>query len=427
MAASRMKLTKTSLARIAPVEGKQLLVWDTELRGFGLRVSAGGAKSYILQRRIGSKERRITIGRADDLTPETARRLATKMAVEFSEGIDPVQKRRKEQARAVTLREAFEAYITAPKKKGGGRGGAKKASTVADIRKAMRRFEDWLDTPVTEISGAMVRDHHRKMADTSGAQANLAHRYLRAAINHMLADADEDDEPIIKHNPVNRLNRLNQWAEVKRRDRRIPSDQMGAWVKAVQTGLIGLQQDNDKRDLLLFLTLTGCRIGEALGDRHGKEPLRWSEVDLKRQTVTFLNTKSGVDLCLPIGAQLAHMLTERHKMRGSDYVFADRHGNVPSDLRSAFARIAAQTEISITAHTLRNTFISTAENTLRIPGALVRKITNHAENPADAHSGYLVFEEGDMRRAMQEIEDWVLSPARLADGDNVVQLNEARV
>ena len=67
-----------------------MFAWDTEVRGFGLRISPGGAKTCILQRRAGTTTRRVIIGRADDMNAEAARKAAEKLAGQFAEGIDPV-------------------------------------------------------------------------------------------------------------------------------------------------------------------------------------------------------------------------------------------------------------------------------------------------------------------------------------------------
>ena len=58
-----MKLTKTVVERLqAPAQG-YTLHWDRELKGFGVRVTARGVKTFILQRRVNGKDRRMTIGR----------------------------------------------------------------------------------------------------------------------------------------------------------------------------------------------------------------------------------------------------------------------------------------------------------------------------------------------------------------------------
>lgn len=424
MADKRVKLTKTTVAKAEPDADKPRLIWDSELRGFGLRVSPGGAKSYVMQRRAGNKERRVTIGRADDMTPESARKKAMKLATEFAEGLDPVKEKAKRKAREMTLEEAFEAYKAAPTKKGRGKGAPKKALTIRDIEKAMTRFKDWLDLPITNISGSMVKEHHAKMAAVSPAQANLAHRYLRAALNHIIADTDDDDEPVLKRNPVQRLNRLNQWAPVERAKGHIPEGQIAAWLEAVRNGLIGLKQDNEKRDTLLFLLLTGARLSEAVGDPQvGYPALRWADVDLKKKTVTFRNTKNRNDHELPLGRELAAMLEARRKISGPEFVFSDPDGDVPANLRSAYARIEKLTGISVTAHDLRRTF-ATAASKLDISAYKLKRLTNHVSG-GDVTAGYVQVTTEDLRSAMQRIEDYLLSPAR-SDADNVVQMLEAR-
>lgn len=63
---------------------KQYFVWDTDLTGFGLKVTPAGRRVYVLQYRIPGKGRsgtpkRITIGRHGDLTPDQARDIAGEM------------------------------------------------------------------------------------------------------------------------------------------------------------------------------------------------------------------------------------------------------------------------------------------------------------------------------------------------------------
>ena len=43
------KLTKQVLDRLGPAEGRDVMAWDSELRGFGIRIKPSGARSYIVQ------------------------------------------------------------------------------------------------------------------------------------------------------------------------------------------------------------------------------------------------------------------------------------------------------------------------------------------------------------------------------------------
>jgi integrase len=422
MAGARQRLTKKAIAEIEPTPGRQRFVWDSEVRGFGVRVAGGGAKAYIMQRQINGKTRRLTIGPVDDMAPEAARRKAARLAAEIAEGVDPVAEQEREAARAVTLREAFAAYKAAPVKKGAGRGASKRGNTLRDIDKAARRFADWLDKPVAEITGGMVKQRHAEIAARSPAQANQACRYLRAALNHAIADSDED-APVLARNPVDRLNRVAQWAPVPRATGHIPDERLGDWVEAVQTRLIGLRRDNEIRDALLFLLLTGARISEVLGDpKVGYPPLRWSAVDLERGVVVFEGTKNRSDHELPLPRQLVELLEARRSISQSECVFADRAGCVPVDLRSAYARIEQATGLHVTAHDLRRTFASVA-NRLAIPAYTVKLLVNHTSG-GDVTQGYVQVSLEDRRAAMQAIADYVLSPER-REGHNIVRLDRA--
>jgi integrase len=419
---NRMKLTTTKVGKLEPIEGKQRLVWDTELRGFGVRIAPGGMRSYIMQRRVGNKERRVTLGRHGEITAENARRKALGMAAQFSEGFDPVKERQKKEARDTTLREAFNAYKVAPKRRGNGRGAPKKAQTIRDIDKAMRRFEDWLDLSVTDITGRMVKDRHAKLAAVSPAQANLAFRYLRAAFNLVIADSDDDEEPILMRNPVDRLNRLAQWAEVKPSKDHLPEDRVAEWLDAVRTALVGMRCEAESRDALIFMLLTGARIGEVLGNvKDGYPPLRWSDVDLKDRIVTFRNTKNGTDHELPLSSQLVDLLKERKKIAGVEYVFSDAAGEVPADLRNALRRMETATGLHLTAHDLRRSFATIASK-LDVSAYKLKRLTNHISG-GDVTAGYVQVTTDDLRDAMQRISDYLLSPARTGD---VIQFSEAR-
>src|SRR5262245_46563011 len=56
--------------------GKSAFLWDTELRGFGLRVSASGHGTWLVQKWIGGRRgklKRIAIGHLPPMTVEEAR------------------------------------------------------------------------------------------------------------------------------------------------------------------------------------------------------------------------------------------------------------------------------------------------------------------------------------------------------------------
>ncbi|WP_299889269.1 Arm DNA-binding domain-containing protein [uncultured Ruegeria sp.] len=76
------KLTKRAVEGLA-VETEEYLVWDRDMRGFGLRVNPSGKKTYLVQYRASRWTRRITIGQHGVLTAEEARTQAKQLLGEW--------------------------------------------------------------------------------------------------------------------------------------------------------------------------------------------------------------------------------------------------------------------------------------------------------------------------------------------------------
>lgn len=84
------KLTKRTIDATAPVPGRDVLAWDDELPGFGIRIKPSGARSFIVQsRNRNGRSRRVTIGRYGVVTPEEARRHARLALAGVLRGEDP--------------------------------------------------------------------------------------------------------------------------------------------------------------------------------------------------------------------------------------------------------------------------------------------------------------------------------------------------
>jgi hypothetical protein len=76
----RARLTKRAVERIRPEPKRDVVVWDQELRGFGVRGKPSGARSYLVQyRNAYGRSKRLTIGKHGVLTPDQARRQAKKL------------------------------------------------------------------------------------------------------------------------------------------------------------------------------------------------------------------------------------------------------------------------------------------------------------------------------------------------------------
>ena len=83
----REKITKRVVDKMA-VDNRDVFVWDTEIKGFGLKITPAGRKIYILQTRIEGRLKRLTIGpHGSPWTPEKARTEAKRLLGQIADGI----------------------------------------------------------------------------------------------------------------------------------------------------------------------------------------------------------------------------------------------------------------------------------------------------------------------------------------------------
>ena len=113
-----MKLTdRTVEAARCPDGRKDALIFDDTLKGFGLRVTAGGKRMFIVQYRVGATVRRTPLGQwGTELTTAQARRKAEALRGQVRDKRDPVAERKAAQvatlaadaqAKAAAARDAY--------------------------------------------------------------------------------------------------------------------------------------------------------------------------------------------------------------------------------------------------------------------------------------------------------------------------------
>jgi Arm DNA-binding domain len=93
-----MKLTKASVDNLKLPQGKsERIIFDEELPGFGLRIRSG-KRTWIVQYRAGTKQRRVTFGTTSTLNADEARKQAKIALAKVHLGRDT--QREKNEARA---------------------------------------------------------------------------------------------------------------------------------------------------------------------------------------------------------------------------------------------------------------------------------------------------------------------------------------
>jgi integrase len=252
----KINFTKDAVERLKPTESRYV-VGDTKVASLILRVGPTGIKTYQVYKKLKGKPKRITLGRATELTVEKARNKAKKIIGEMAySGTDHNADKLLERAKSATLNEVYEDYKTASKLR---------PNTLAGYKLAIDRdFKDWKDMSLNEITGLMVQQRHKKLGRESETSANKAMRVLRALYNFARDQyEDGDGHSLFPDNPTRKLKR--QWNRESRRKGHIAKHQIKNWFEAVQklpdTNKLG--HGALARDYLILILLTGLRRREA--------------------------------------------------------------------------------------------------------------------------------------------------------------------
>lgn len=389
-----VKITKILVDGIPIPKSGYNLLWDSAIKGFGVRVTASGVKSFILQYRSAGKSRRVTLGRYGPLTAESARKQAKIHLGEVAAGQDPVVVKVAREIKTATLRDVFLAYLETRNLK---------PSTINDMKIAFQGLNDWMDHPLLAITREMVARRHKKLGEKSEARANLTFRYLRAVFNFAAGRyTDAKGMPLITDNPVRRLSDTRAWYRVARRQTVIKPHQLKPWMNEV----LSLRDRSVNytfetvSDFLMLVILTGLRRGEA-------ETLRWEHVDFEGRTLTVLDTKNHENHTLPISDYIFEILQRRRTKATNEYVFTASHGKgYLREPRKAMLQVIAKSGVSFTVHDLRRTFATVAES-LDVPSYAVKALLNHKMS-ADVTAAYIVVDVERLREPMQRITDYIL-------------------
>jgi integrase len=391
----KAKLTDAVVAKLAAPAGKQLLVWDTDLKGLGVLISTG-TRSFVVRGVVAGRQIRKKVC-AGDLGVKRARELAKDMMMQFHKGVDP----RISTVENTTLADALEAFLARPRRS------RLRPASISTYRSALTlHFADWLDRPVGSITRAMVERRFAEIATSVAAggrggdgtsSANGAMRALRGVLGVF------PDRP----NPV----RVVMY-ETKVRTGILQDSDMATFWAAVWA------LDNAvARDYLIVLLYTGARRSEL-------SSLKWENVDFRNQMLTFPAsvTKTRKELVLPM-SDIVHAALMRRRADGhGNYVFLGRSasGNL-TQLNSFFEQIEAASGVRLSAHDLRRSFV-TAAQMAGVDPYTQRRLVNHTVR--DVHDAYIQFAPERLREPAQMVADrlkklcGVAAPA----GENVASI-----
>ena len=355
------------LARETNASGKDIILFDKSLPGFGLRIHPSGNKVWIVQARIEGRSRRVVIARYGAMRLAQARRRARDMLDRIRAGENPADDIRREK-QTPTFREFTGEYLRRcdPHWKPSG------CKTVRIYLKA-RILPAFGRMPLDHIGPEDVAEWFDAASKDKPGAANRALEILRA----MMFRAEEwglrerDTNPClgIATNPRRRVERFLDADELARLGRALDV-QEARWPEAVAA--------------IRLLALTGCRRREVLD-------LRWR--DIGPDALNLRDSKTG-PRAVPLGeAARAHIATFADSRKSDAFLFPSyAHGRGYDSMSNCWRAACADAKLgSLRLHDLRHTAASQAvmagEN---LP--LVGKLLGHKRHRTTAGYAHLADE-----------------------------------
>lgn len=388
---NRTKLTAKLVNELPFQSGKQCLIYDMSLHGFGVRIGAT-KKSYFAEGRVNGKSRRITIGPANVLTTDQARKEAKKFLGQMATGIDPNAAKAEARMRGIKLSEARESFFAGRKLK---------AKTEYDYRRVFTvYFSDWDSRALRDISpNAFLKRFRKLTAENGPATANKAARVFQSMWNYnRAATAGSNGVPVLAECPVSRIGAVKAWNPIKRRQTFLSDDVIPKWFSALNNlETMTFRDDAENfRDYAELLLRTGLRRSEGAS-------LLWKDVDLSARIFTLRDTKNGTDHTLPMSQQINAIFRRRHYGSSVGYVFASnsKSGKL-EDPRKFLVQVRKRIGQDWTFHDLRRTFTTMAER-LDVSHYAIKRLLNHTDS--DVTSGYVIYDPERLREPIQRISD----------------------
>jgi integrase len=318
------RLTDALVRRASAGENPQLFFWDAEVKGFALRITKKGAKSFVLDYRLGGRQRRMTIGSYPDWSVQAARKEACSLKRLVDKGKDPMDKRHADRT-APTVDDLWRRYQQnhLPRK-------AERSQVDERIMWKKLILPEIGKHKVTEISHDQVECLHRKITNERGTpiRANRTIEVLRKAFN--LAIRWE----WCVSNPASGIQKNRE----EKRERFLSPEELARLSDALAT-----HSEPVSANAILLLMLTGARKSEVLN-------ATWRMFDLHKGVWIKPSgyTKQRREQRVPLSAAALTLLQRMKATPGSVYVFPGKVANQPlTDIKHSWASVCIMAGLAV--------------------------------------------------------------------------------
>ena len=296
-----MKLTAATLQKLKLSPGTaDKIFFDDGLSGFGLRVRDGGKRTWIAQYRVGTKQRRVTLGTVENLDAQAARQRAKDVLSKVHLGGDPQTEKAERRAQAsVTVGVMVERYLAERAAK------RLKPRSFEEVERHLKKHWSALSgLPIRSVTRSDVAAQLGRIAKDNGPFAsNRARAALSAFFSWAIGEGLVDATPVLG---------TNKATEEISRDRVLSGEEFAAiWNEA---------GGGDYGAIVRLLILTGQRREEVGG-------MLWSEIDLDKRVwrIDAERTKNGLAHDVPLSSPAVEILRARERSRRA-LVFGSREG-----------------------------------------------------------------------------------------------------
>lgn len=335
----KAKLTVRSVEAMKP-EAKDVVLWDSELAGFGCKLTPAGKRSYFLYYRTkDGQQRRPTIGAHGPMKPEAARAIARAWLADVAQGRDPSLSRAQDKA-APTFDTLCDRYLSdhADVRK-------KASSAEGDKRLVRLHLRPALGSKkVAAITRADVAGLHHKLRATPYE----ANRVLALA-SKMFALSERWGMRADGSNPAKNIDRYRE----EKRERYLTSAEVARLWQVLNSDAAAAKASPAAIAAVKLLMLTGRRLNEVLG-------LKWAWVDLDAKVLRLPDTKNGALLVSLADAAVAVLAELKENAGDHAYVIPGAVKGKPLvNLQKPWRAVRALAGLDdVRIHDLRHTFAS---------------------------------------------------------------------
>jgi integrase len=374
------RLTDVKIRALQPRPTQQFEVWDSAVTGLGVRVSPSGTKSFVYIYRLGTRPRRMTLGRYPSLSLRDARDLAHDCQQVIRKGGDPAQEKKDKHQDAFAFDEFVNTFISTYAK-------PRNRSWRETDRMLQREFVTvWRKRDIRSITKADVTAILDPIV-SRGKQttANRAYAHVRKLFNWAVERGHLESSP---------CQGLRTPARKNDRDRVLSDQEIISIWKA------GDEMAYPFGAVIKLLFLTGQRRNEVT-------TLRWDDLDLDKGlwSLAAERNKSGRAHVIPLSPQAIAVIKGIPKTHDA-LVFPARGKDNPISGFSKWKRKLDKlsTTTDWTLHDIRRT-VSTGLAKQGISPHVTERVLNHKNGTLGGVAGvYNRF--GYLPEMREALEEW---------------------